>query len=304
MSSEKASLLPVQTAVSDGPDSARPGGGPEAVRDEGAGVARPVGALATWTLWRREVVRFLRQRSRIAGALGSPVVFWLLIGAGLGKSFRPPGGTAEVDYLEYFFPGTLVMILLFTAIFSTISLIEDRREGFLQSVLVSPAPRWSIALGKILGGTTLAWMQGLLFCALAPVGGIDLSVVKLIEMVFILFIVAFGLTGLGFMVAWPMESTQGFHAVMNLFLIPLWLLSGALFPASGAPAMVRWVMAVNPVTYAVSAVRAVLYDDVRAVAGGGVPGLAVSLIVSLLFGAATLGASVWLANRGKEGRSA
>jgi len=260
-------------------------------------LVQPSPWLATCTLWQREVIRFLRQRSRIVGALASPVVFWILIGSGLGRSFRPPGSSGAVNYLEYFFPGTLVMILLFTAIFSTISVIEDRREGFLQSVLVSPAPRWSIVLGKILGGTTLAWGQGLVFCALAPLCGIHLTALRIMELIFIVFIVGFGLTALGFLVAWPMESTQGFHAIMNIFLIPMWLLSGALFPASGAPAVVRWVMLANPVTYAVSAVRGILYDDVAAVAGGGLPGMGISLVVSTLFGLIMLAVCVLLANR-------
>jgi ABC-2 type transport system permease protein len=130
---------------------------------------------ATLTLWRRDVVRFIRQRSRIIGALGTPVVFWLLIGTGLGRSFSAPGSARQVDFLEYFFPGTLVMIILFSAIFSTISVIEDRREGFLQAVLVSPAPRSSIVLGKILGGTTLAWAQAMLFCLFAPLLGFELT---------------------------------------------------------------------------------------------------------------------------------
>src|SRR5690606_5623178 len=150
------------------------------------------------------------------GALGSPIVFWALIGLGLGRSFSPPGSTQTVSYLEYFFPGTLVLILLFTSIFSTISIIEDRREGFLQAVLVSPAPRYSIALGKILGGTSLAWLQGMLFCLLAPASGISFTASGLAGLMVITFLVAFGLTGLGFLIAWPMESTQGFHAVMNL----------------------------------------------------------------------------------------
>src|SRR5512133_1987534 len=94
---------------------------------------KSTGLLAAYTLCQREIVRFLRQRSRIAGALGSPVIFWILIGSGLGRSFRPPGSQVNISYLEYFFPGTLVLILLFTSIFSTISIIEDRREGFLQS---------------------------------------------------------------------------------------------------------------------------------------------------------------------------
>src|SRR5512147_1213291 len=125
--------------------------------------------LATYTLWLREIVRFYRDRSRVLGALASPLVFWFLIGSGLGRSFR--GGPAQPlpgGYLEYFYPGTLALILLFTAIFSTISLIEDRQAGFLQGVLVAPVPRSAIVLGKILGGTTLAALQGGVFLLLAP----------------------------------------------------------------------------------------------------------------------------------------
>ena len=255
--------------------------------------------LSTWTLMKREVVRFLRQRSRVVGALASPIVFWLLIGMGLGRSFKPPGSTHEsLTYLQYFFPGTLVMILLFTAIISTISIIEDRREGFLQSVMVSPAPRASIVLGKILGGTVLAWLQGMLFCLLAPISGVSITVAGAIGLIGIVFLVAFGLTGLGFLVAWPMESTQGFHAIMNLFLLPMWMLSGALFPASGAPAWLQWVMALNPVTYAVAAVQWMFYDDVGAVTGGNPPSLVTSLAVTVVFGMVTFVASAVLAGRG------
>src|SRR5919202_1095907 len=127
-----------------------------------------------WSLCHRELVRFLRQRHRIVGALATPILFWLLIGGGMNRSFKSsaPGGE---NYLQYFFPGTVLMILLFTAIFSTISVIEDRREGFLQSVLVAPVSRMSIVLGKVLGGTVLAFGQGLIFLALAPLVGVKLS---------------------------------------------------------------------------------------------------------------------------------
>jgi ABC-2 type transport system permease protein len=259
-----------------------------------------IALLSTLTLWQREVVRFLRQRSRVVGALGSPIVFWALIGMGLGSSFRPAGSTQTIGYLEYFYPGTLVLILLFTSIFSTISIIEDRREGFLQGVLVSPAPRYSIVLGKILGGTTLAWLQGLLFLLLAPVSGIHLGLPALVGLNLIIFLVAFGLTGLGFLIAWSMESTQGFHAIMNLFLIPMWLLSGALFPASGAPGWLQWVMRLNPLTYGVAAVRSMFYSDVAAVTGGSPPSLPLALAVVIVFGGVTFAASTLLASRGKE----
>src|SRR5436853_4652338 len=132
--------------------------------------------LPALALCQRELVRFLRQRNRIIGALATPIVFWLLIGAGMGRSFRADAVPGGGDYLQFFFPGTVLMILLFTAIFSTISIIEDRREGFLQSVLVAPVPRVSIVLGKVLVGTELAFGQGLVFLLLAPTVGIRFTV--------------------------------------------------------------------------------------------------------------------------------
>src|SRR5579864_8722156 len=200
------------------------------VAESPVALRRPGLMLPALSLCQRELVRFVRQRHRIVGALGTPIVFWLLLGLGMGHSFKGvqvPGGD---DYLKFFFPGTILMILLFTAIFSTISIIEDRREGFLQSVLVAPVSRMSIVLGKILGGTVLAFGQGLIFLALAPLIGLHLSVAGFGAACAMMFIVSFALTGLGFCIAWRMSSTQGFHAIMNLFLMPMWFLSGALFP--------------------------------------------------------------------------
>ncbi len=212
--------------------------------------------LAAAMLWKREMIRFWRQPSRVAGALGSPIIFWLFIGAGFGSSFQ--AGTGDTNYLAYFYPGTLYLILLFTAVFSTFSLIQDRQEGFMQSVLVAPVPSWSLALGKILGGAGLAWLQGLFFLALAPVAGFSLSPAAILQVAGILFLNAFFLTAGGFLLAWRMNSIQGFHAVMNLLLMPLWFLSGALFPLEGAPVWIRVLMQVNPLTYGLGALRQVL----------------------------------------------
>jgi len=236
--------------------------------------------LASYTLWLREVVRFVRQRSRIVGALGSPLVFWFLIGSGLGRSFQGgPSLPLQGGYLEYFYPGTLALIVLFTAIFSTISIVEDRQEGFLQGVLVAPVPRSAIVFGKVLGSTTLAVGQGLLFLALAPLAHVRIHLADLPALVGVLVLVALGLSGLGFLVAWWLNSTQGFHAIMNIFLIPLWILSGALFPASGAAGWVRALMMVNPMTYGVSALRRLFYDQPLVAE----PPLAVSLTVVVGF---------------------
>jgi len=239
--------------------------------------------LPTGTLWWREIVRFYRQRSRLLGALGTPLVFWLLIGSGIGSSFRPPSAPAGTNYLEYFYPGTMILIILFTAIFSTISVIEDRREGFLLAVLVAPVSRSVLALGKILGGATLAFLQGFLFVLVAPLVGISLEVGKVVLLAGILFLIAFSLTSLGFAFAWKINSTQGFHSIMNLLLFPMWLLSGAIFPPSGASTWVGWLMKVNPLTYEVAAVRHILegYNPVLELE---VASFSHCLLVTVLFG--------------------
>ncbi len=243
--------------------------------------------LSAWTLARREVVRFLRQRNRIAGALGTPIVFWLLMGSGLEGSFRSPTLPGNVSYLQYAFPGTLALILLFTSIFTNISVIEDRQTGFLQSVLVSPAQRSAVALGKILGSSVLASAQGVLFLSLGPLAGIAVAPEVILPAVGWIFLLAFTLSALGFWVAWKMESTQGFHAIMNLLLMPMWLLSGAVFPAAGASPWIQHVIAINPLTYGVAGLRHTLFIF-DAGAPHGLPSLMVSLVVTVLFGLGTL----------------
>jgi ABC-2 type transport system permease protein len=209
------------------------------------------------SLWRREVVRFYRNISRVVGVVASPLIFWIVIGAGFGNSFRN-AGTGN-NYLHFFFPGALMMIVLFTSIFAMMSLIEDRNEGFLLSVLVAPVHRSVIVLGKVLGGTTLATMQGVLFLVIAPLLGIHFGLVQFLLVVLDIFLVSFSLTALGFIIAWPMDSTSGFHAIINLFLIPLWLLSGSLFPVSSASPWMALVMRLNPLTYGTDALRGLLF---------------------------------------------
>src|SRR3977135_4527967 len=215
--------------------------------------------LPAFTLWQREVVRFYRQKSRVVGVIASPVVFWLVIGSGFGTSFRSGESAGQQHYLDYFYPGALIMIVLFTSIFTMMSVIEDRKEGFLLSVLVAPVPRAAIVLGKLLGGTTLSAIQGLIFLAFAPLVGVHLTLTSFLLVVLTVFLVSFALTALGFTIAWSMDSNQAFHAIINLFLIPLWLLSGALFPLSGASGWLRILMTINPLTYGVEALRGLLY---------------------------------------------
>jgi ABC-2 type transport system permease protein len=210
----------------------------------------------------------------VFGALGQPIIFWLLFSAGLGRQ--------GLGY-AHFFPGTLVMILLFTAIFATVSIIEDRREGFLQSVLVAPVPRWSMVLGKILGGTLLAVLQGLVFLILGWFT-LDMSPgpLGMLQVVVLMFVISFALTGLGFVIAWRMDSTQGFHAIMSVFLLPMWLLSGAFFP--GESGWLGWIVRINPLTYGVAGVREALQlaGDAPPTAD---PAIALCWVVTLTFAA-------------------
>lgn len=248
--------------------------------------------LPAYTLWLREIVRFYRQRARVVGVIASPLLFWIVIGSGFGTSFRSGEAPGQAHYLDYFFPGALIMIVLFTAIFTMMSVIEDRKEGFLLSVLVAPVPRSAIVLGKVLGGTTLAAAQGLLFLVFAPFIGITFHPTQFLLVVLVVFLVSFSLTALGFAIAWPMDSTQAFHGIINLFLIPLWLLSGALFPLSGASGWLRALMRINPLTYGVDALRSLLYPNSPSDFS-----LSASLATLLLFALFMFGIAFVVANR-------
>src|SRR3989441_2902828 len=246
--------------------------------------------LPAFTLWWREIVRFYRQRTRVIGVIASPLVFWLVIGSGFGTSFRSGDSAGQQHYLDYFYPGALIMIVLFTSIFTMMSVIEDRKEGFLLSMLVAPVSRSAIVLGKVLGGTTLATIQGLIFLIFAPLVGVHMSLASFLLVVVTVFLVSFALTALGFAIAWPMDSTQAFHAIINLFLIPLWLLSGALFPLSGASGWLRMLMRVNPLTYGVEALRELLYPGT-----GGM--LVESMATLILFSLFMFGLAFLMVNR-------
>jgi len=221
--------------------------------------------LPAITLWQRELVRFWRQKSRLLGVVLSPLLIWLLIGYGSAS-------------LDKFFSGALVFIVMLSAIFSTITIIEDSREGFLISMLVSPAPRTSLVLGKIAGSATLGWIQGLIFLCFAPMAGVPVSAIDVLAVVAVIFLISFTLTGLGFVIAWKMETTAGFHAIMNLLLLPMWMVSGSLFPVATAQGFVKWLMWVNPLTYSISLLNSTLHLP------GVWPGPLESLLVTLAFG--------------------
>jgi ABC-2 type transport system permease protein len=234
--------------------------------------------LPAATLWQRELLRFWRQKSRVLGVVASPLVFWLLMGYGSNDLAR-------------YYAGALVLTVMFSAIFSTISIIEDRREGFLLSMLVSPAPRTSMVLGKILGAATLAWIQGLIFLAFAPLAGVRIGVEQVLLAAVAIFLVSFTLTGLGFVIAWKMDSTSGFHAIMNLLLVPMWMVSGSLFPMATAQGAIRAIMWANPLTYSISLLNGLLGLP------NATPGPLVSAGVTVAFGMVLLAVSGFIASQ-------
>ena len=263
---------------------------------------------AILALTHRELIRFLRQRTRVIGAFGQPVIFWILFGAGLRTSFRAPtwaaGLTHEVTYQEYFLPGVAVLIVLFTAIFSTISIIEDRREGFLQGVLVAPVSRLSIVLSKLASGTVLAILQAGLFLLMGPLlsslgigAEIDVSwsVSRILLAAMFLMLIAAELTALGFIIAWPMNSTQGYHAVMSIFLMPMWLVSGAFFPG-GDSGWLFWLIRVNPLTYGVAGLRRLLYSQSLPVTAE-LPSMTLCIIVTVGVTVSLTLLAVWMVSR-------
>ncbi|NJK93412.1 MAG: ABC transporter permease [Blastochloris sp.] len=254
---------------------------------------------ATQSLLWREIIRFLRQRSRIVGALATPIIFWLFLGFGVGQSFNDGTLPAAINYIEYFFPGTLVMIILFTAIFSTISIIEDRREGFLQGVLVAPVSRGSIVLGKVLGGAILAAGQTFLLCLAAPFIGLTPEPLAILKLLLLIPLLSIMLTALGYLIAWPMDSTHGFHAIMNIFLIPLWLLSGALFSVQGAQGLIAWLMHINPLTYGLAAMRYTLYP-VNSPWLGSLPNESLCYLITALTTVLLLAGCFWITLRERK----
>ena len=233
-------------------------------------------------LVRRELLRFWRERTRVAGFVVAPLLFWFVTSAGFGDFNR-------------FFSGSLALTLMFSAIFANMSLIEDRREGFLLGVLVTQAPRSRIVAGKILGAALLAWSQSLLFLAFLPFTAFRPPFASLLAVVPALFAIAFVFTALGFLIAWKLNSVQGFHAIINLLLVPLWMTSGALFPLRTAATWLQWAMRLNPMTYALALIERLLNPAADAL----LPSVLLSATVTVLLGGVLYAAAVRLAREGE-----
>lgn len=217
---------------------------------------------AVYTLWWRDLVRFVNEPARLIGSIVQPVIYLWLFGAGFGATFRAAAVPEGFRYITFMFPGVVGMTVLFTALFSAVSVIWEREFGLLKAILIAPVSRAAIVLGKALGGSTVALIQGTLLLLLAPLAGIDLSAGQVLRLWAVMGPMALALTGLGLAIASRMASMEGFQVVMNFLVMPMWLLSGAFFPLQGVPRWMEVLMRVDPLTYGVDALRGVIYEGV------------------------------------------
>jgi ABC-2 type transport system permease protein len=216
---------------------------------------------AIYMIWRRDVIRFWRDRTRVIGALVQPLLFLVILGTGLSAALRGAGGgsfRAGLDYTTFIYPGIIGMAVLFSSIFSGMSIIWDRDFGFLKEVLVAPIDRSAVAIGKTLGGATQAFLQGLVLLVLAPFVGVKLTPLAVLELLFLIFCLAFALSAVGVAIGARMRSMMGFQFVLNFLVQPAFFLSGALFPLSGLPAWMTALTRVDPLSYGVDPIRRVV----------------------------------------------
>jgi ABC-2 type transport system permease protein len=256
-------------------------------------------AGAVFTIWQREVIRFVRSPGRIIGSLGMPFFFLAFLGTGIQSSFAPvvgsaAGGSAGRTYLDFMAPGIIGMVLLFSSTISGISVIWDRRFGFLKEMLVAPIPRLAIVLGRTLGGTTTAGMQALMMLVISFLLGVRLPTTAgfLLALLF-MALLGIAFVSLGVALASKMEDPHGFTLVLNFLIMPIFFLSGALFPLERLPAALKWATWLNPMSYGVDGLRFSLQG--QSAMGGPLLDLAVLGAFSALM--LTLGAALF---RGAE----
>ena len=209
-----------------------------------------------YTIWYRDVVRFKRDRVRMFSSLGMPVVYLFVFGSGLSPAMAEMGG-GRIDFKQFMFPGVLTMTVLFTSVFSAVSIVWDREFGFLKEVMVAPVSRVAVALGKVAGGSTVSLFQGLIVLLLAPVLGVDLSISQIVTLIGLMILLAVMMTALGILIAARQTSMEGFHMMMNFVLLPMFFLSGAFFPLRGIPIWMEVLSKLDPVTYDVDPLRQV-----------------------------------------------
>ena len=244
---------------------------------------------AIYIIWLREIKKFIRDRSRLVSSIAQPLIWLLLFGTGLGAAF---GKVGDLQYIQFMFPGILVMTILFSSMFSAISIIWDRQFGFLKEMLVAPISRTSIAIGKSIGGASRSTIQGLIILIFSPILGIKLTLTKFLMIAPLMFFIAFTISGLGIIIAARMESFEGFNLIINFIIMPMFLLSGAIFPISNLPSWLSVIVNINPLSYGVDIMRCVMTGVTER-------GAFLDLTVLMLVSVISTTVSVYLFSKGK-----
>ncbi|MFZ4452820.1 ABC transporter permease [Salibacterium aidingense] len=218
-----------------------------------------------FAIWQRDVTKFFRDRARLFGSFTMPILFLLIFGGGLSGTMEglvsgSIEGGGEFQYIQFVFPGIVAMTLLMTSVFSSLSIIEDRDFGYMKEILVSPVSRVNIAVGKMLGASTVACLQGMMMFLLIPFLGIRYSVLSLLQVLPFMFLLACALSSVGLLIASFLKSTQGFQLIVQILVMPMVFLSGALFPVNNMPGWMDIIVKINPVTYGVDVMKKVMID--------------------------------------------
>jgi ABC-2 type transport system permease protein len=206
----------------------------------------------------REFIKFFREKSRLLGTLARPVLWLFVVGNGMSSLIRPQAG---FSYLQFIFPGMIGMTILFSSIFSSISIVWDREFGFMKEMLVAPISRLSIVIGKTISGTLISVAQAVIILMLIPFLGIHLTVMQFFEILAVSVLVSFCITSLGILIAARLTSFDGFNIIMNFLVMPMLFLSGAMYPVTSMPPALRHLTLINPLTYGIDAFKHILLKD-------------------------------------------
>jgi len=217
--------------------------------------------IGVYIIWLRDIKRYFRDKPRIIGSFAQPILFLFVLGTGIASSFSVFGGGGGGDFLNFMFPGIVGMTVLFTSFFSAMSIVWDREFGFLREVLVAPISRTSIVVGKLLGGSTIAMIQGAIILLFAPLLKIPITFTVFFKVMGIMFLVAMTIATLGIVLASKIKSMQAFQVITNFLLMPMFFLSGALFPLNNTVEWMNVVSKINPLSYGIDAMRTVILDN-------------------------------------------
>ena len=213
-----------------------------------------------YVMWLRQLKRYWRSKARMIGTLGQPILFLVALGFGLGAVFQEAG---QGNYFQFLAPGIIAMSILFTAMFNGIEVIWDRQFGFLKETLVAPVPRYKIMIGKTLGGATVAFLQGTLVLIISLLLGFKITNFGALPLVFLfMFLIAILFTAFGTAVASQLKDMNAFPLIINFLIMPLFFLSGALFPIENLPRFLEVIIKINPLSYGIDGIRGALSTSV------------------------------------------